>query len=249
MTEGLATFTQAAAATLERRIRDARGISNTRPPADKRPPVQPNELWVGKVDSWTGTGPTSSGTVSLYTGEGGSEADTTDNVTAYGWIFDTGESPSASDNVILAPCGSDFYVLAVIGQTTGGGGGGGITKRFVEFKIAGALHKHEAEKEVIVMYSWGGADVHDPAATTDEDRPRLVVKNRRDYRESEGSDNAYIFLGEPNSTGQAIEDTDDNVWWIDWVDCPSQPITPDDNYLDLGNFNTNPAALDVPADA
>ena len=54
----------------------------------------------------------SSATMSVYTGGGGSETDSTENITVWDWLLAPGDSIAAGSNVIAGWNGSAWYVFA-----------------------------------------------------------------------------------------------------------------------------------------
>ena len=89
----------------------------------------------------------------------------------------------------------------------------------VRFTVTGWLATTDASKSVIVRHGWDGM-----AVVPGEE---IVVYNQPDQSDPV----MYIFEGEQGATGTATFDPQLKRYWINWVQCPSQPQP--DSYVSL----------------
>ncbi len=88
--------------------------------------------------------------------------------------------------------------------------------QWVDFKVVSDFYFTSATFQAYVYHSWDGTPVHNPAATTDGERPIVVIENKAKF---DGS-GEFLFEGESAATGLAQYDREAGVWRCVWVECP-----------------------------
>lgn len=120
---------------------------------------------------------------------------------------------------------------------------------WLDFQLLSDLFRTDASKEVSVLKTYHGTTFHDPDALDAETRPKIVVYNAKNYT-TDGAwppeahlEPPYVFEGTRWSVGRARFDTNEDLYYIDWLLCPARPLIPTPPY---DTYSSSPPAVNPP---